>query len=221
MVGKLIVFEGQDGSGKTTQLSLLAKYLKKQKVPIFTFDFPQYWKTFHGRFIGRYLSGEFGDLDTVNPYLISLAYALDRATAKKEMSKYLRNGYTILADRYVASSLAHHSARLEIKNRTKFINWLKELEYKENKMPKEDVVIFLYIPVEISWRLLAGRERKKDIHEKNKTYQEEVEKVYLQFSRNNKNWLKITCVKNGQLRTKEDIHREIVKNLKKKKILST
>lgn len=145
--GKLIVIEGSDGSGKTTQASLLKAYLEKESFSVETIDFPRYKESFHGKTIEKYLKGEFGKLDSVSPYLISLAYSLDRATAKREMNAWLRAGKIILANRYATSNMAHQSAKLPENKREDFLKWLLELEYKVNKIPKEDIVIYLHVPV--------------------------------------------------------------------------
>src|SRR3989344_6477126 len=105
--GKLIVFEGIDGSGKSLQLKLLKKYLDLHRIPNKVIDFPRYKKSFHGETVARYLQGEFGSINDTNPYLVSLAYALDRASAKEEMNKWLSEGQVVLADRYATSNMAH------------------------------------------------------------------------------------------------------------------
>src|SRR3990167_7081050 len=202
--GKLIVFEGIDGSGKTTQLGLLREYLNERNIPNETIDFPRYWDSFHGRTISRYLKGEFGDVDSVSPYLISLAYSLDRATAKKEMNAWLREGKIVLANRYATSNMAHQAAKLPVEKREAFLKWLLELEYKINKIPKEDLVIFLHVPTANARVLIQKRGRKDDIHEKNYEYLTETAKMYDKLSLRFKHWVKINCVdKNGILRTKE------------------
>jgi len=225
MSGKLIVFEGSDGSGKATQVELLRSFLEKKNIPHIAFDFPRYKDTFHAKTIAKYLSGEFGDPTKQNPYLVSLAYALDRLTSREEIYYALNDDKIVLANRYVTSNKAHQAAKLPLKKRGLFFSWIDELEYSVNKVPREDLVVFLYVPFEVSMRLAKERERKlisgkPDLHEGNPRYQRQVEKTYLQLAKS-PTWIKIDCFHNGQLRTKGDIHREIVKNLKKKKILST
>ena len=223
MQGKLIVIEGSDGSGKTTQVELLRSYLEKHNRPHILFDFPRYSDSFHAKIVAKYLSGEFGEATSVNPYLASLAYALDRMGAREDIYYALNDGKIILTNRYVPSNKAHQGAKLPTKKRKGFFEWLDELEYKVNKVPREDVVIFLYVPTKVSFELAKKRERsftngKPDGHESNQKYQQEVEKTYLQLSKG-KDWVKINCVEDDNLRTKEDIHQEILKVLKKKKIL--
>src|SRR3989344_5328339 len=164
--GKLIVIEGADGSGKATQTALLKAYLEQKNYPVETIDFPRYWGSFHGKTIARYLKGEFGGVDSVNPYLISLAYSLDRATAKREMNTWLREGKIVLANRYATSNMAHQAAKLPERKREHFLNWLMELEYKVNKIPKEDLVIYLHVPTATAQVLIQNRGRKGAIHEK-------------------------------------------------------
>lgn len=217
-IGKLIVIEGSDGSGKTTQLKLLKFYLEKNNIPIETISFPRYKKSFHGRTVAKYLRGEFGETDSVNPYLVSLAYAMDRATAKWKMNKWLREGKIILADRYATSNMAHQAAKLPEKERDKFLKWDEELEYEVNKIPKEDIVVYLHVPVEIAKKKIKSRGRQ-DIHEKNIEFMKESGKMYEKLTRKYKHWVKINCEKKGRLRSKEDIHKEIVKVLRKNKLI--
>ncbi len=217
--GNLIVIEGSDGIGKTTQLELLEKYLLEQELSVETIDFPRYRDSFHGRTIRRYLDGEFGELDKVSPYLISLAYSLDRATARNDIRAWLREGKIVLANRYAPSNMAHQAAKLPEKERDKFVAWDHELEYKVNKIPKEDLVIFLYVPVRVTQKLIKQRGGKLDLHERNLDFLTESERMYLKLARKFKHWIVVNCVnEKGGLRSKEDIHREVTQILKKKKI---
>jgi dTMP kinase len=212
--GKLIVFEGIDGSGKTTQLNLLKTYLDSQEIPNETLDFPRYRDSFHGKTISKYLKGEFGEIDSVSPYLISLAYALDRATAKKEMNAWLREGKIILANRYTTSNMAHQAAKLPEKKRDEFLSWLQELEYRINKIPKEDLVIYLHVPVATVQSLLTKR-GNRDTHEKKYEFLTASEVMYKRLSRRFSHWVKINCVdENGMILSREQIHKKIIKNLK-------
>lgn len=218
--GKLIVIEGTDGSGKATQLGLLRDYLQKEKYSVETVDFPRYRESFHGRTIRRYLDGEFGEIDKANPYLVSLAYALDRATAKTEMRRFLREGYIVLANRYAPSNMAHQAAKLAEKDREKFIDWDWELEYKVNRIPKEDLVIFLYVPTRVTQELMKARGGKLDIHERNLDFLTESEKMYLRLAKRFRNWVVVDCLdRNGLLRSREEIHQEVVNVLKKRKLI--
>lgn len=217
--GKLIVFEGIDGSGKTTQLELLKKYFNENKVPYETIDFPRYWDSFHGKTIARYLKGEFGDVDSVSPYLISLAYSMDRATAKGEMNRWLKEGKLVIANRYATSNMAHQAAKLPENEREKYLKWEYELEYRVNKIPKEDLVIYLHVPVGIVSELLIKR-GTRDIHEKKYEFLSSSQEMYGKLAKKDKHWVEINCVTgSGLLLTKETIHKKIVALLKKVAII--
>jgi dTMP kinase len=218
--GKLIVIEGNDGSGKATQVVLLHKYLKTKKIPVKVIDFPRYNDSFFGKFISRFLQGEFGKLEEVNPYLISIVYAQDREEARGEMEDWLSKGNIVLANRYVPSNLAHQSGRLPKSKREAFIQWDSELEYKINKLPKEDMIIYLHVPYKASIKLLAVKKQKKDIAEKNIAYLRSSEESYNNLSQTFSHWEKIECVDNkGNIYSKEEIHTDIKKLLAKRGIL--
>lgn len=226
-IGKLIIIEGGDGSGKQTQSLLLQEYLKKKSWQVKYFDFPRYG-SFYGKIVGRFLVGEFGEMKTVSPYLISLAYALDRASAKAEMADWLKSGGIIVSNRYATSNMAHQASRLPQGERKKFINWVEELEYKINCLPKEDLVIYLYVPYKIGYNLTKNngqraylKGKKMDIAESDLKHRKATEKMYLWLCQNRKNWVKINCLnKKGKMRTREDIHQEILRILKEKKIMA-
>jgi dTMP kinase len=218
MHGRMVVFEGVDGSGKSTQVELLKNFLNSKRKKFSYYKFPQYEKTFHGRIVSRFLHGEFGKINEVSPHLISLAYAMDRATAKDDLYADLNKGKLIIADRYVASSKAHHGAKFEGAKRTEFINWIDELEYLENKMPREDLTILLDIPISVSFELQKKMAKKKDIHEGSKSYLEIVREVYLKLAKD-KHWVVVSSVEDSELRSKDEIHAEIVSLLKKRRII--
>ncbi len=221
MHGKIIDFEGIDGTGKSTQVKLLMNYLTENKKKFSYYKFPQYQKTFHGKTITKFLRGEFGTISDVSPYLISLAYAMDRVTVKEELFDDLNDGKIIICDRYAPSNKAHQAAKMIEPKRDDFLNWLDELDYKVNKMPREDYVILMDMPVSESFNLLKKIPRKKDIHETEQPYMEEARKVYLKMASKDKNWLLINCIDDkGKLKSKNKIHEEIVETLKKKAIIS-
>lgn len=225
--GKLIVIDGTDGSGKATQSKLLAESLRKLKKTVRQIEFPRYYTSFHGNIVGRFLKGEFGDINQVSPYLISLAYALDRLTARKQIQDWLEVGDYVIADRYTSANMAHQTAKVPVKERKKFLQWLEEMEYQHHKIPREDIVIFLYVPVEISQKLVEKRSKrdyvageKKDIAEANRKHQEESLKVYLQLAREKKHWVEIDCVDSrGKLKARKAIQKEILQALKGRKLI--
>lgn len=224
--GRLIVIDGGDGSGKTTQSALLKEYLEKQGKKVKYMDFPRYYSSFHGRIVGRFLAGEFGSLDQVSPYLAALAYALDRASAKEEMDEWLTHGGIVLSNRYATSSMAHQAAKLPEVKRKEFISWLDEMEYKVHKIPREDIVVYLYVPWKIGYELTVQKANRKysngklDIAEEDLQHRVESEATYLRLARERKNWVKIDCVDtNGILLSEEEIHAKIVKALQEKHII--
>lgn len=221
--GMLIVLDGGDGSGKTTQAKLLIEYFQKKKIPVKYMDFPRYYLSFHGATVGKFLRGEFGTIDQVSPYLASLAYALDRAGAKDEMVDFLNKGGMIIANRYATSSLGHQMSKFKTqKEKDDFYKWIIDLEYKTHKIPKEDLVIYLHVPCEISYELTNhkdGRQylkgKKTDIHEENMQYRIEVEKTFLDLADKEKHWVKIDCTKNNKILSVDDIHIKIVAEIEK------
>lgn len=224
--GKLIVLDGGDGSGKTTQAELLIDYLKKHEVPVKSMDFPRYYSSFHGEMAGRFLAGEFGSLNDVSPYLASLAYALDRASAKEEMDAFLSHGGVIVSNRYATSNMAHQGAKLPEEKRRKFLEWIDELEYKVHRIPREDIVIYLHVPWKFGMELTGKKGERgylngksEDIAEADPGHRNAAEQMYLSLAGKRKHWVIIECVENGALLTKEEIHTKIIDTLRNKGII--
>lgn len=227
--GRLIVIDGGDGSGKTTQAKLLIKHLKSNKYLTKYLDFPRYYTSFHGQMVAKFLRGEFGSLNKVSPYLASLAYALDRASVKEEMDEYLLKGGYIVANRYATSNMAHQGAKLDSeKERRDFLNWIFELEYKIHKIPKEDVVVYLHVPYQMALKLTSNKGvrkylkgKKNDIQENDTGYRKKTEEMYLHLAQKHKHWIKINCVKEDKILSRKMIHQKIIEGLRKKKIINT
>lgn len=226
MKGKLIVIEGGDGSGKATQTDLLKKYFASQKVPTKSISFPQYKSTFFGKTIARVLRGEIAPLSQINPYLISMVYAMDRVEAREKLYKWLNSGYMVVLDRYVSSNMAHQTGRLPKKEQAKFLKWIEELEYKVNNVPREDIVIYLYVPHKVSQALLAKRKTdthlkgKKDIVEKDTLYLKKAEETYTRLEKKFPHWVRVACIDTtGEMKSREAIHQEILATLRKKHII--
>ncbi len=225
--GKLVVIDGTDGSGKGTQTQLLLDHLEKKQVDYKYIDFPRYYTSFHGKMVGRYLAGEFGSMESASPYLSSLFYAMDRLTARDEIVDWLEEGNLVIANRYTTSSMAFQTARVEKDKQEEFLKWIYAMEYKEHKLPKEDLVIFLYVPVEVSQKLIERKDKReytkgkaKDMHEANVEYQQKVLKLYLDLAKKYKHWEVIECVDHqGKLYSVEVIHKKIMAVLKAKGIL--
>ncbi len=225
--GKLIVIDGGDGSGKATQSDLLRTYLTNAGYRVKYMDFPRYYSSFHGRVVGRFLSGEFGALDQVSPYLAALAYAIDRAGTKEEMDAWLTQGGILLCNRYATSSMAHQGAKFPPEKQAEFVDWLDEMEYKVHKIPREDIVVYLYVPWKLGYELTLKKEDRKyvqgklDIAEKDMHHREASEAMYLKLAKERNNWITINCVDDhGGILPKETIHDRIVSALREKGIIS-
>lgn len=223
--GKLVVIEGTDGSGKGTQLELLINYFKAQHIRYSTLDFPQYHKTIFGKWIGQFLRGDYGTVEEITPYLVMFPYAADRWTAKKGVVDALEDGKIVVSNRYAPSN-AYQSAKLPEAKRKDFYTWCEQMEYEGFGIPREDLVIFLYVPYDVSQKLIALKKDrkylgkgKKDIHESNEKLMRTVEKEYLMLAKTKKHWVKIDCSKNGQILSKDEIHQKVIETLKKKKIV--
>jgi dTMP kinase len=214
--GKLIALEGIDGSGKRTQLDLLSSELDARGLATFRISFPRY-DSFYGKLVGRYLNGEFGALDAVDPHLSALLYAGDRLEAKPEIDAALSAGKIVLADRYIASNMAHQSARVPSELREDFFAWLRRLEYGLYALPAEDLVIFLRVPVTEANRLVglkparAYTNLKRDIQEADIDHLEQTAINYDRLA-TEANWARIDCMDtaSGMLFSPEEIHRAVL-----------
>lgn len=214
--GKFIVIEGGDGAGKETQAKLLVAVLLEKGSAAF-FDFPQYEDTVFGKLIGKCLSGEFGDFLNMSPYLSSLPYALDRASAKDKMKQALLKGH-VVCNRYVSSNIAYQSAKLPEHERDAFIQFLETGEYEEVGLPRPDAVVYLEVPEEISSELILQKiqrvylaaEQAKDQHEKDMEYQGRVRAVYQKLATERSDWHIVECAVNGLMASREAIHKKII-----------
>lgn len=214
--GKFIVIEGIDGSGKRTQLDLLADALSYRGVDFARVSFPNYGG-FFGKLVARFLNGEFGPLDSVDPHFASLLYAGDRLESKSVLESTLAAGKVLISDRYIASNFAHQGSRVPASKRGEFLSWLRQLEYEVYGLPAEDLVVYLRLPVAQAHRLVAeksGRDytdKKHDIQEADLAHLEAASGVYDQLAQHPQ-WVRIECLDtaSGALRPPEAIHEDIL-----------
>lgn len=209
--GKLIVFEGTDASGKSTQFKYLCDYLTKKKITYRKLVFPQYDKE-SSALIRMYLNGEFGEKPSdVSAYTASTFFAVDRyASFKKDWEQFYNNGGLILADRYTTSNAVHQASKLKGDERKNFLNWLFDFEYNIMGLPEPSHVLFLDVPPECERQLLRNRKGKNDdIHEKDMAYLSDCYNTACEIAANYK-WIKINCVNKQKIRTIKDISNEIL-----------
>ena len=221
-MGKLFVIDGTDGSGKQTQFDKLKEGLTRDGVDFRVVSFPNYDSP-SSSLVKMYLSGEFGEnAKEVSPYIASTFYAADRyATFKTGYQEYYNNGGIILADRYTTANMVHQAGKIEnIEEREKFLNWLWDFEFNLYGLPVPTEVFFLNMPVEKSLELMKDRENKfthgekKDIHERDKNHLIDAYHAACYVAKEY-NWYEVKCVINNEIRTIEDIHEEIYKEIEK------
>ncbi|OGI78996.1 dTMP kinase [Candidatus Nomurabacteria bacterium RIFCSPHIGHO2_12_FULL_37_29] len=223
--GKLIVIDGADGSGKTTQTNLLIKHLRKDGEKVRFIHFPRYKENFFGKFIGHCLSEQYYNWVNIHPKIASVMYAADRWESKEEIKDSIKEGYVVVMDRYISANQIHQGGKIaNLKKRESFIKWLAEMEYKVFKIPKPNLTIYLSLPIEIVLKLIKKRDykgaraylgSKKDVHEKDKNFLKNSIKSALWLAKTQKNWVKINCAKDGVVDIRENIHNEIYKKIKK------
>ena len=214
MAGKLIVFEGTDGSGKSTQFARLCERVSAMGKDFQKLTFPQYAEP-SSALIRMYLGGEFGEKPgDVNPYAASAFYAVDRyASLKKVWGEYYERGGLILTDRYTTSNAIHQGVKCPPAERADYLRWLADFEYEKLGLPRPDLVIYLDVPTEATVQLLRSRESATnttaDIHEKDTAYLAACRECAGQAA-DILGWKRIRCLDGqGRLRSIEDIHGEI------------
>lgn len=220
-MNKIFVIEGTDGSGKQTQTNLIYERLIKDKKSVFKTSFPDYDSQSSGP-IKEYLSGNISsNPNDISPKAASCFYAVDRYISyKKNIEQYYNDDKTILLfDRYISSNLLHQGGKLlannyDFEKLDKFSDWLFNLECNDLELPTATCVFFLHVPVDFSLSLMKDRENKyshstkKDIHEIDPTHLKNAEASGMYFAKK-LNWHIIECVRNGILRSIEDINDEI------------
>jgi len=219
-----VVIEGLDGSGKTTQMSLLKEYLEKNAVKYKYLHFPRMDAPVYGDLVSRFLRGELGAIDQVNPYLVALIYAGDRADAAKDIRQWLDEGYLVVLDRYVNSNIAFQCAKIPAgDNRLELAKWIYQLEYQYHNIPQPDISIFLDVPFEFTVSRLTsertGDDRsylagKQDIHEADMDFQKKVREVYQMIPDLDKQYVMLNCSDNGKIKSINAIHNDIIHCIK-------
>ncbi len=216
-----IVIEGLDGAGKSTQVARLTKWIESKGKKVEYLHFPRFSAPVYGELIARFLRGELGKIDEVNPYLVALIYAGDRAVAAAMVRRWQEEGSVVLVDRYVLSNIAYQCAKLG-EGKAELKEWILDLEYSTNNIPQPDVTIFLDVPFKFTAEKLtaqrSGEDRdylkgKEDIHEASLTFQESVREVYLEHTGENYYIVECADMTTGEMLPIEDISERIIEKI--------
>jgi len=227
---KLFVIEGVDGSGKSTQIRLLNDYFTSKGKRCEFLHFPRTDMPYFGELIARFLRGEFGSLNDVNPWLVAMLYAGDRKDASEMINGWLKNGSIVLLDRYTYSNIAYQCAKLiSREEQEKLMQWILDLEFSHFAIPRPDLNFFLDVPFSFTKKnLLVSRNRDdrkylngtKDIHEESLMFQKNVREMYLKVSENDHRLCVVNCSdEKGTMRPAEKIFKIIIYILKKRNFI--
>ena len=213
MAGKLIVFEGTDGSGKATQTALLCGELDRRGIPYRRLEFPRYSED-SSALIRLYLGGAFGsDPGDVNAYAAASFYAVDRyASYKQDWGAFYESGGLVIADRYTTSNAVHQCSKLPPDQWDGFLRWAFEYEYQLLGLPAPDAVVYLQVDPAVSQKLMTGRyhgdESRKDVHEKDTEYLARSRRA-AEYCAEHLGWATVHCTVDGAMRTIEEIQAEV------------
>ena len=220
-MGKIIVIEGTDCSGKETQSKLLKSYLEQNGIKVATLSYPQY-NTPTGKIIGGPLLGKpsicpswFDNYVEVDSKVASLYFAADRRASLPVLKDLINNNEIVIIDRYIYSNMGHQGSKIEDKEeRLKMYKFLETLEFDLLELPRPDLVIFLYLPYSYGEEIKKNRAEKLDEAEKSQTHQIKSERTYLELTELY-GFEKIDCFKNGTVKTREEINKEVISHIKK------
>ncbi len=221
---KLFVIEGVDGAGKSTQIKMLSDFFKKRGYDCEYLHFPRTKSPYFGELIARFLRGDFGSLNEVNPYLVAMLYAGDRMDASVEISDWLKNGKIVLLDRYTYSNIAYQCAKLDNKKaQDELRKWILALEFEHFSIPQPDLNIFLDVPFSFTEKKLSdtrsGDDRSylhgnSDIHEESIPFQKKVRDIYFRISQTDRRLALVDCSNaQGIILKPEEIFTVIIKLL--------
>jgi len=218
---RFLVIEGLDGSGKSTQVELLSAYLEKRSIKFKYLHFPRLEIGVYGKLIARFLRGEMGDIDQVDPYLVALIFAGDRKDAVPVLEEWINSNDLVIVDRYVYSNIAFQCAKIaKVTEQQELADWIMELEYGNHNLPVPDLNIFLDVPFDFTRQRLSesrgGEERDYlrgavDIHEKNLEFQEKVRQVYHTICVGKGNLRILNCAdESGQMRSADLVFKDLI-----------
>lgn len=227
---KLLVVEGLDGAGKSTQISLLNEFLSEKGYSCEYLHFPRTNTRYFGELIARFLRGEFGALNEVDPWLVAMLFAGDRKDASDIISGWLKNGKIVLLDRYTYSNIAYQCAKLsDTGEQQKLMSWILHLEFEHFGIPVPDINIYLDVPFSFIEKKLSslrsGKDREylngtRDIHEESLLFQKKVREIYLQIAAKDEKSAVINCInKNGEILPEVTIFENIITTLKERKLI--
>ncbi|MCL2841945.1 MAG: deoxynucleoside kinase [Oscillospiraceae bacterium] len=209
----LIVFEGVDGSGKSTQFRLLSERMTRQGLAFTNIVFPQYDKP-SSALLKMYLDGAFGpEPEDVGPHAASTFYAVDRyASYKTVWGDAYRRGEIVLADRYTTSNAVHQGSKLQGEQRQEFFRWLDAFEHGYMELPRPDIVLYMDVPIEVALENLCARQiatnTKADIHETGVAYLRQCADAAEQAAACY-GWHRVQCMEGENMRPEAEIHEEI------------
>jgi len=210
-VGLLVAIEGIDGTGKGTQARRLVDALSAAGYRTRLIGFPRYTETSFGRRIGAYLNGQYGSLDDVHPLLAALLYAGDRFESRDLLQQSIASCDVVVLDRYVASNIAHQAAKRSGTEQEDLRAFIEQLEFGTYQLPRADLVLLLDLPAVRAQQLIAKKARREytdrvaDLQEENTGYLENVRQMYLRLAADNPEWQRIDVLRDGALRSIEDI----------------
>ena len=212
MKGKLIIIEGLDGSGKSTQMQLLCQRAEQLGKPVRRVKFPNYDED-SSALVKAYLSGELGSLQQINAYAASVLYSVDRyATWRRHMHSDYEQGAVFLLDRYTTANMYHQTTKLPHEEWDSFLDWLVDLEFQKMGLPAPDLVLYLDMRPQTARRLMEkryhGDESRKDVHEKDIEYLARSRRA-AEYCAEHLGWATVHCTENGAMRTIEDIQAEV------------
>lgn len=227
---KLFVIEGVDGSGKSTQINLLSKFLTGKGFSCEFLHFPRTDAPYFGELIARFLRGEFGSLNEVDPYMVALLYAGDRRDASETIRGWLNDRKIVLLDRYTYSNIAYQCAKIDDPiGQDKLMNWILNLEFEHFGIPKPDLNLFLDVPFAFTEKKLgserSGNDRTylkgiRDIHEESLNFQKKVRDIYIKVSRSDERLVVVDCnEENGLIQSPEIISSLILKIISERKLI--
>jgi dTMP kinase len=227
---KLFVIEGVDGSGKSTQLKLLSEYIIREGYNCEFLHFPRTDAPYFGELIARFLRGEFGSLNEVDPYLVALLYAGDRKDASEKIKEWQGKKKIILLDRYTYSNIAYQCAKIDDPaGQDKLMKWILTLEFDHFAIPRPDLNLFLDVPFSFTEKKLlsarSGDDRTylkgtMDIHEESLNFQKKVRDMYLKVAGSDHHLIVVDCHdRNGSMQSPEEISSLILKIITERKLI--